>query len=202
MSESEASESEAMERLLRNLHMMRAVVGDVLEKGCLVQGLGELTFPQLNQLKLIRSSPEPHSAWTVGVLAERLSVTMAAASKAVSRLERDGWVDVTGGVEDGRQRCVKVSARGRRAVARFEKLKRKRLASLVSASGSNEVGAWNRSLERILRGLLSLREDVSHACLLCGMYEAPGCVAESLGSNCLIRDEAAETSRAHGSTSR
>jgi DNA-binding MarR family transcriptional regulator len=146
-----------------------------------------LTFVQLNLLKLLLLPPPHGEAWSVKSIAASLEVSLAAASKLVSRLERGGWVQVSPSEEDRRRLLVKVSRKGRNAKTRHEARELRSVESLRKQAGDASLRRWNQVLEEIV-GLL-VRESGPEAvpCLRCGTYTPEACVVETQGVLCPVR---------------
>lgn len=175
-------------RLLRNLHMLRAMVSATFEED-IVQCPADagLTFAQINLLKLLFQPSPLGGPWSVKSVAAGLEVSLAAASKLLSRLERGGWVEISPSEEDGRRLVVKVTRKGRNARKRHEARELGQVYDLEKRAGKPSVRRWNEVLEELV-GLLVVRgSDGVVPCLRCGMYGPEGCVVERQGVRCPVR---------------
>jgi MarR family transcriptional regulator, multiple antibiotic resistance protein MarR len=111
-----------------------------------LKGAGGLTLPQLEVLSVIRDVPDCR----VLDISRTISITVGAASKAVDRLEEQGWCRRTVDPADRRSSVLSLTAEGTAAVDRavpvFEAATRDTLVTLLS-------GADLERLARILRTL-------------------------------------------------
>jgi MarR family transcriptional regulator, multiple antibiotic resistance protein MarR len=111
-----------------------------------LKGAGGLTLPQLEVLSVIRDVPDCR----VLDISRTISITVGAASKAVDRLEEQGWCRRTVDPADRRSSVLSLTAEGTAAVDRavpvFEAATRDTLGTLLS-------GADLERLARILRTL-------------------------------------------------
>lgn len=76
-----------------------------------------VTFQQYNVLRILRGAGEPLPTMEIG---ERLLQKTPGISRTLERLERDGLIRRTRGVDDGRQVLCALTAAGRRAVDRLD----------------------------------------------------------------------------------
>lgn len=150
----------------------------LLEKGYLRSAAGgAVTFDQLNILKFL-DRPGP----TLGKdIARFLNASYAAASKAVSRLERKKLVATVTDSRDRRAQIVSVTAKGQALIRAYERLKRRRLAALFP---NGEMEGLTQDLERGIAVLLRERSVVGNLCLGCGAYDASACVVRAHGETC------------------
>ncbi len=182
-------------QFLRNLHMLRTVVAEVMEDGWLADaGLGELTFVQMNLLKFIgKAKPvgaeKGQNYWSISDVSHQLSVSNAAASKAVARLVNADLVESIVDPADARARQVRTTRKGKRALARFEAVSTDHGSALCESVGELAVKRWNKSVHDILSALLGSDAEGVVACLRCGVYDQSLCIAEKFGSICQLREE-------------
>lgn len=186
-------------RLSRNLHMLRTLVGSNLEEKLLRRaGQDGLTMTQLNALRLISANPKMHENrdfLMVGDIAERLQVSYPATSKILARLERMGCIEIERLEDDRRGRAVKVSAKGKRALRRYQSEEKRSLKRLLAARDPGVVEKWNTALEELLALLHLLGTPKSSACLRCGSYQPESCVLEEAGHSCPAREPVTEGGR-------
>lgn len=167
-----------LERFLRNSHIFARLVEQLLEKGYLQSAAGgAVTFDQLNILKFL-DRPGPSLGKDI---ARFLNASYAAASKAVSRLERKKLVVTETDARDRRAQIVSVTAKGRALIRAYERLKRRRLATLFH---NGEMESLTEDLERGIAILLRERGVVGNPCLGCGAYYANACVVREHGQTC------------------
>lgn len=104
----------------------------------------------VNQYSILRrAEPEP---LPVGTLALRLGMDRTTLSRDLKPLLAAGWVEVVAG-DDARQRRVRITPRGRRAIARAQPLWRQVQADLESALGADGVAALHQHLDDAVAAL-------------------------------------------------
>jgi DNA-binding MarR family transcriptional regulator len=90
---------------------------------------------------------------TVGELAERMAVTQQAASKAVAELERLGYVERASDAGDARVRRIRLSARGRGAVAAARRTRARLERRLETRLGARSLAQARALLAQALAAL-------------------------------------------------
>jgi DNA-binding MarR family transcriptional regulator len=104
----------------------------------------------VNQYSILRrAEPEP---LPVGRLARRLGMDRTTLTRDLKPLLAAGLIALAAG-DDARQRCVQVTARGRRAIARAQPLWRQVQADLESALGADDVEALHQRLDDAVAAL-------------------------------------------------
>jgi DNA-binding MarR family transcriptional regulator len=191
MGHSNAGSGTGVRTLLRNLHMIRTLVERQLEEQPLQEAVkGRLTSSQMGVLRLVGAGAaagrKSGRDWLISEISRSLEVSFPAASQAVRRLQDDGWLSVRPDAEDSRRRRVRLTARGRKAVRRYEEVKEQLLSELLRTARPGSLRGWNAALEEILAGLLGSSEEPP--CLHCGMYAEGSCVAHRAGFECPLRD--------------
>ena len=167
-----------IERLLRNAHIFSRLVRRIFEEGYLNRATrGAVTFDQLNILKFL-ALPGTHFVKDVSIF---LNASFAAASKAVTRLEKKGVVRTARCGHDRRAQQIEVTAKGHSLIRRYERLKASRVKGMLRGCDS---GAISRGLEGGIAMLLKDRPMAGNPCLGCGAYYAKSCVARAHGQKC------------------
>ncbi len=176
--------SEDLNRFLRDAHVLARLVEQVLEAGYLrVAADDAVTFDQLNILKfLLRPIPS-----LVKDVARFLNASYAAASKAVSRLEKKKLVRTSRYGPDGRAELLTVTARGRSLVRKYETIKARRLKTLL---GDTDLKRMTLGLEEAIALLLRERAVAGNPCMGCGAYYAKQCIVRMHGQTCPCQVEA------------
>jgi DNA-binding MarR family transcriptional regulator len=165
-------------RLMRNSHVLARLVEQVLEEGYLRQACrAAVTFDQLNILKFLNTP----GVKLVKDVARFLNASYAAASKAVSRLKRKGWVRTKTCGTDRRAEIVEVTGRGGALIRKYEALKAKRVSALLRGVDADRLSG---SLEQLIAVLLRERARAGDPCLGCGAYYARQCVVRAHGYSC------------------
>ena len=181
-------------QFLRNLHMLRTLVSEVVEDDWVERAnVGGMTFVQMNLLKFIGharpvGASKKQNYWAIGDVAHQLSVTFAAASKAVARLVKEGLVESIENPADRRARQVRATRKGKRMLAHFAAVSEERGMALCEAAGTAAIKRWNNTISEILTALVEHDEDGTVVCLKCGVYDQSPCVAETFGAVCQLRE--------------
>ena len=172
---------QAAREFIRNTHVFAGVVSQAVVPELLSRaGAEDLTYEQLNVLKLIRT----HGAHTLKMLAGFLAVTPPAASVMVDKLVNLGFVARTGNPEDRREILISITARGRRIVERFQELSEKRFSEFLSDLSDEEVTVFNRVVHRFTRTMLKSAGPQISLCLQCGAFESGGCLIPDIEGIC------------------
>lgn len=178
-----------LERFLRNSHIFARLVEQVLEEGYLAQSAGtKLTFGQLNILKFLARPGRK----LIKDVARFLNASYAAASKAVTRLEKKRLVKTTTWGEDGRAEVVHLTPKALGLMKDYERVKEERLLAVIRGEDIEFIA---RGLEQGIGLLLRERAVAGNPCLGCGVYYSPTCAARLFGKNCPITEEAEAAAR-------
>lgn len=170
--------SAELDRFLHHTHILARLVEQILERGYLREANGDkITFDQLNLLKFL-TRPGPN---LIGDVAHFLNASYAAASKAVTRLEKKGFVRSTVSRQDRRAQNVKVTARGRSMIRKYEEVKTRRLTALLR--GEN-VEALSQGLENTISVLIRERDVAGNPCHGCGVYYGTKCIVRQHQRTC------------------
>ncbi|MBI3098744.1 MAG: winged helix-turn-helix transcriptional regulator [Planctomycetes bacterium] len=165
-------------RFLRNAHIFARLVEQVLERGYLREANGaKLTFDQINLLKFL-CRPGPNN---IGDVARFLNASYAAASKAVTRLEKKGVLRSKISKRDRRAQELMVTPRGHALIRNYEETKSSRLAALF---GSDNPDTLAQGLEKAVAVLIRERSVAGNPCLGCGAYYADECVVRLHNQTC------------------
>jgi len=170
-------------RLLRSMHVLAAVVREVMELKVLRQASSlPLTRHQVLLLKLLAHDGRHR----VGEVAAYLGVSAAAATKNIDKLEQLGLVLRASARRDRRAKVLQVSASGRELVAACEAEEAERMDPVLAAYSREELSALGRQLERLALRLLRDEWATPH-CLRCSGYFVEGCPVMALGHGCPLR---------------
>jgi DNA-binding MarR family transcriptional regulator len=167
-----------LERFLRDAHIFARLVEQILEAGYLEKASGDrLTFGQLNILKFLARPGRK----LIKDVAGFLNASYAAASKAVSRLEKKKLVRTRTWGEDARAELVEVTAKGHQLIEGYERYKAGRLETSLKGEDL-ELAA--RGLEQAIGFLMRDRDVAGNPCLACGVYYSKSCVSRLFGARC------------------
>lgn len=109
------------------------------------QGFGDLRFAHGFVVQHLIEAER-----TIGELAERMAITQQGASKAVAELEGLGYLERSSDPGDARVRRIRLSARGRAAVAATRRLRAQLERRLSSKVGQEGFAAARAVLARLL----------------------------------------------------
>jgi len=172
------------QRLLRNLHLLRALVAATLEKGGLPPEHG-ITVVQMSVLRLVAAR---HGAPTaLGEIARRLEVSVPAASKAIARLVTSGHLRAREDRADARRLRVDVTDAGRHAIRRYEAARERRADAVVARAGAATAARWIETTDELVRALLEAGRRDALPCLQCQLQSPSTCAAEQYGAGCPVR---------------
>ncbi|MBI4564572.1 MAG: winged helix-turn-helix transcriptional regulator [Planctomycetes bacterium] len=170
--------SESHERFLRNAHILARLVEHVFERGYLRRASRDtITFGQLNILKFVARPGRS----LVKDVARFLNASNAAASKAVSRLERKGLAKCTRYPGDRRAERVEATPRGLALIRKYERVKKSRLKTMLKGRMPDEL---SKDLERVIALLMRDRAFAGNPCLGCGAYYSRACMVRAFGQHC------------------
>ena len=159
-------------RLLRYSHIFASAVREVLEVRLLREvSPVSLTLAQFHLLKMMSLNGRHQ----VGEIADLLGVSSPAATKNVDKLERLGLAVRTSSKGDRRASFLSVSAKGRRLVRKYEKLKTARMSPVLETFKGEEIEQLANLLERFSVSLLDVDGIEEGCCLLCAAYIASDC---------------------------
>lgn len=167
-----------IDEFLGSAHIFAAAVRDVIETTTLEKVAGpRLTPSQLKLLKLVAMTGE---SLTLGDVAAFLGVSNAAASKAVDKLVRRGWLRRTEGQKDRRAMNLWLTAPSRKLLAAYETAMHRKLAGIfrgVSAAGLRRTA---QLLDRLSANIVDEAADPEELCLKCGIYFRERCLLRQM----------------------
>jgi DNA-binding MarR family transcriptional regulator len=172
------------QRLLRNLHLLRALVAATLEEGGLPPEHG-ISVVQMSVLRLVAARHGTPTA--LGEIARRLEVSVPAASKAIARLVASGHLRSRADRADARRLRVDVTDAGENAIRRFEAARERRADAVVARAGAATAERWIETTDELVRALLDAGRRDALPCLQCGLLSPSTCAAEQYGAGCPVR---------------
>jgi DNA-binding MarR family transcriptional regulator len=192
-----ATPASAGQRLLRNLHLLRALVAATLEEGGLPPEHG-ITVVQMSLLRLVAARRGTPTA--LGEIARRLEVSVPAASKAIARLVASGHLRSREDRADARRLHVDVTDAGKHAIRRYESARERCADAIVARAGAATAERWIRSADELVRALIDAGRRDALPCLQCRLLSPPTCAAEQYGAGCPVRslEERAARGRVRG----
>jgi len=181
--------SSVIDEFLGSTHVFSLALTDVVESALLRSaGAGRLTPAQMKVLKLVSQA----SGQTVSAVAIFLGVSAAAASKAVDRLVRRGFLS-RGEGRDRRSSELTPTAAGQRALREFEAARMHRLSDVFAQLSADELRSAARTLDRLAAGIVSTSGSPADVCVQCGVYFKERCLLhEAVQRKCRYRQKRAQ----------
>ena len=129
----------------------------------------------LSQLKLLKMIVRTNTG-TISEVAAFLSVSNAAASKAVDRLVRRGLIQRKEKENDRRAIELSLSDEGKRTLARYEEILYKTLDGLFQKFSPEELESAGNLLDRLSADLVDVGARPDELCFRCGIYFREKCL--------------------------
>ncbi len=182
--------SNVIDEFLGSTHVFSLALTDVVESALLRSAAdGRLTPAQMKVLKLVSQA----NGQTISAVATFLGVSTAAASKAVDRLVRRGFLS-RGEGRDRRSCELSPTPAGQRALQEFEAARMHRLSGVFARLSPEELRSAARTLDRLAAGMVSTSGSPAEVCVQCGVYFAERCLLhEAVQRRCHYRKKRART---------
>jgi DNA-binding MarR family transcriptional regulator len=156
---------------LASMHIFSSAIGELMATQLEDELGGELTIPQLKLLKLIaRTETE-----SISEIAAFLSVSNAAASKAVDRLARRGLVERVESKGDRRATRLSLTVKGTFLLKRYEDVQTRVLEGLFRQFMPEEFVQTAELLDQLSADLVDEASGPSELCFRCGIYFRDKC---------------------------
>lgn len=136
----------------------------------------QFTLSQLKLLKMVART----NAGTISEIASFLSVSNAAASKAIDRLVRKGLVRRQEREEDRRAIKLSLTPEGAKILERFEDILYETLDGLFQRFTQEDLTAVGNLLDRLSADLVDAGARTSDLCFRCGIYFREKCLLRNL----------------------
>ena len=178
-----ACTTEFINNFLGSTQVFATSVNNVIEERLLRDvGPPQLTFSQFKLLKLVALT----DAQTIGDVAAFLSVSNAAASKAVDKLVRQGLLIRKEAPKDRRAIQLSLTPSSRRVLAAYDTAKERKLASVFSRFPAPDLERTAELLDRLSAGIVNHAARAEEICLQCGIYYRKKCLVRQLARrNCI-----------------
>ncbi|MGA3328452.1 MAG: MarR family transcriptional regulator [Terriglobia bacterium] len=172
-----ASTPELINDFLGSTQVFASSVNDVIEARLLRKvGPPQLTLSQFKLLKLVALT----DAQTIGDVAAFLSVSNAAASKAVDKLVRQGLLFRREAQSDRRAIQLSLTASSRRVLAAYDAAKDRKLARVFRQFSAQDLQRTADLLDRLTAGIVDHTAPAEDLCLQCGIYYRKKCLVRQL----------------------
>jgi DNA-binding MarR family transcriptional regulator len=173
-----------MDELLGSAQVFSAAVSGLLEAQ-LGEARVDVALSQVRMLALIERLP----ACGIADLADYMSVSSAAVSRAVDRLVRRGLVDRSTADGDRRAVDLSVTPQGRAVVKRYQASVRRALDELTDSLEAERVRQAIALLDQLSLIMVQRYANVDESCFRCGMHFREKCVLRRVvGRRCLMLD--------------
>jgi len=136
----------------------------------------QVTFTQLRLLRLVAHQV----SLTIGDVAEFLGISNAAASKAVDRLVRAGFLRRAESADDRRATEVWVTEEGTALLERFDAGSSEMLLKVMAGCDLHHLRELTTGLDRLSVSLVGAQDQARIACFRCGLYFRGDCLLRAL----------------------
>jgi DNA-binding MarR family transcriptional regulator len=158
-------------------HVFALAVSHVMEQALLREVLGErLSSPQLKLLRLVSQFGDQ----TVSDVAAFLSLTSAAAGKAVDRLVRRGLLRRTKPEVGQRASQLALTAAGRRLLKDYQTARTRKLERIFRQVPAAQLRQSAQLLDRLAACIVSHSASPEQLCLACSAYLRQRCLLQEV----------------------
>ncbi|MBI2837999.1 MAG: winged helix DNA-binding protein [Acidobacteria bacterium] len=166
--------SALIDEFLGSTHIFAQVVENIVQENLVKQASdGTLTYSQFKLLKLVTMS----DLISIGDVAAFLSISNAAASKAVDRLVRKRLIQRAEFAKDRRAVQLSPTEAGARIIGTYEELKARHLPKIFSAVQASKLKGVSQLLDGLsVRLVERAPERARTTCLQCGIFYRRSCL--------------------------
>ncbi len=168
------SRIQLIQDVLGSAHIFASAVNDLMEERLKAVSGEQLSFSQLKLLKLVART----ESYKIGEVAAFLRVSNAAASKAVDRLVRRGFLVRNQVADDRRAVELALTSPGRRLLEQYEEVTRKTLDEVFGQVSEGRLEQTAELLDALSVNLVEREED-ARACFRCSIYFREKCLLRS-----------------------
>ena len=136
----------------------------------------QFTLSQLKLLKMVART----NAGTISEIASFLSVSNAAASKAVDRLVRRGLIQRKEKEDDRRAIMLSLTSDGTSTLEQFERILYETLDGLFKRFTAEELSAAGNLLDKLSTDLVDAGARPGELCFRCGIYFREKCLLRNV----------------------
>lgn len=159
------------EEIQHNLHILGALLEDVIGPDTLTASPQEISKAQLSALRFVRNNP----GVTPGVVAAALGIRAPSATALLQRLESRGLVKKKAAAHDHRALQLELTSAGQAALAAVEQSYRRQLAELIDHMPAAEQVKLQEGLAALL-AVAGRTVGRRKMCLHCGLRHTDACI--------------------------
>lgn len=165
---------DAIDEFLGSTHIFSEVVESIVQESLVKQASGgNLTYSQFKLLKLVAMS----EMLSIGDVASFLSISNAAASKAVDRLVKKKMLQRSEFTKDRRAVHLSLTDTGKRVVGHYEALRARQLPKVFSEVSQQKLKTVADLLDTLSVALVERApEKARSTCLQCGIFYRTSCL--------------------------
>jgi DNA-binding MarR family transcriptional regulator len=177
-----AYDEKTIDDFLGSAQVFTSAVNGIVEQQLLDEVAGKtLTLSQFKLLKMVSLT----NARTITDVALFLSVSAAAASKAVDKLVRRKLLRRVEGHPDRREIQLSLTPTSRRYLQTYDERKQRKLATIFRRYSAGDLKRTAKLLDQLSAGLVDHASDPDEVCLQCGIYFRERCLVRQLAKrNC------------------
>jgi DNA-binding MarR family transcriptional regulator len=169
--------------VLGSAYILSSAVNDLMETRLHAVTREQLTFSQLKLLKLVSRT----DSYNISQVAAFLTVSTAAASKAVDRLVRRGLLIRSEAEDDRRAVELSLTSEGRRMLEEYEKLTVIALDEIFGGYSPEDLRGAAELLDRLSVNVLTHDGESAEVCYRCGIYFRDKCLLRAVsGRECHV----------------
>ena len=167
--------------LSRRFILFAAAVRQAASGEAVSRKLGvKVTEPQADALRFLSLNDNV----TIGEFAVGLGHTISGATKAVNRLEKNGWVSRVNGGEDHRTVYVQLTEAGKKLADELLAETEERLNRILNRLRPETLERLDRILDAFLRDYIDNEEIASKLCVACGFEGGIHCCESDI--DCVV----------------
>lgn len=168
---------ELIQEFLGSSHVLSSAVRESVEQKILDEMIAtHVTVSQLRLLRMITLT----EARTIRDVAMFLSVSNAAASKAVDKLVKRKLLKRAEGLDDRREIRLSVTEAGKALLAEYAATEEKLLSAVFANFDAEDVRRTVEVLDRISAALIGKDSSDDELCLRCGIHYREKCMVRQL----------------------
>jgi DNA-binding MarR family transcriptional regulator len=149
-----------------------SAVNDLMEEQLRSVADGGVTFSQLRLLKMVSLTGD----YSVSHVAQFLGVSAAAASRAVDRLVRRGFVNRTPAEDDRRAVQLSLTEAGADLLWKYDRAANRALAQVFGELEADQLRQVGQLLDRLSVNIVDRANGRDEVCLRCGIHFRDRCL--------------------------